>query len=335
MKRAFFFFFLVAGILYGCGADEEKCAFIPDVSSADVALKFETLHEAIAGIRSKQELVDLLGNQPMIRDYVFRRTAYPNDSVFINTLFKKFTNPHFDSLLMETQRVFGDLSDLQAQFRSAFANLKYYYPDFNPPRVQTVISGLETDLFVSDSLIIVSLDYYLGPGAKYRPQMYEYLLRQYEKENIVPSCLLMYGISDRFNKTMLADKSVLADMIAFGKSFHFAKQMLPCVPDSVLIWYTPEEIQGSRKNQDLIWARFIEDRVLYSTSPTVKQKFLSERPKTFEVGEKCPGRIGQWLGWQIVNSYVEAHPEITLQQLMSQPDAQKIFKESRYKPARR
>lgn len=162
--------------------------------------------------------------------------------------------------------------------------------------------------------------------------MYEYLLRQYKKENIVPSCLLIFGISDRFNKTDLKDKTVLADMIAFGKSYYFAKHMLPCVSDSILTWYTPEEIQGSRKNQDLIWARFIEDRVLYATSHMVKQKYLGERPKTVEVGEKCPGRIGQWVGWQIVNSYMREHDDVTLRGLMNQRNAQKLFKESKYKP---
>jgi isoleucyl-tRNA synthetase len=108
------------------------------------------------------------------------------------------------------------MSSLEAEFEEAFANLKYYYPDFTPPKIQTVVSGLDTDLFVSDSLIVVSLDFYLGRGAKYRPKMYEYLLRRYDTNDIVPSCLLIYGISDRFNKTELADKTVLADMIAYG-----------------------------------------------------------------------------------------------------------------------
>jgi hypothetical protein len=209
--------------------------------------------------------------------------------------------------------------------------LKYYYPEVKIPKIQTIITGLDNDLFVSDSLIIVGLDFYLGAGAKYRPNMYEYLLRQYESENIVPSCMLIYGISPRFNRTDLADKTVLADMISFGKSYYFAKHMLPCVPDSIFTWYTAEEINGSRKNQDLIWARFIEDAVLYSTSHDVKQRFLGERPKTIEVGEKCPGRIGQWMGWQIVNSYMSSHESITLPQLMGMQDAQKIFKESKYK----
>lgn len=334
--KYFFGSIIIGLLLWSCGKEnEDKCVFIPDGSSIDASFSFETYHNQLAAITTKDELVNLFTREPMIRDYIFRRTSYPNDSAFIDTIFKKITNPHIDSLLMETNRVFGDLAELKSQFKEAFTNLKYYYPDFTLPKVKTVISGLDNDLFVSDSLIIVSLDFYLGSGAKYRPNMYEYLLRQYNKENIVPSCMLIYGIGARFNKTDLKDKTVLADMIAYGKAYYFAKHMLPCVPDSVLTWYTQEEIKGSRENQDLIWARLIEDRVLFATGHQIKQKYLGDRPKTLEVGEKCPGRIGQWVGWQIVNAYMKARPETTLPQLMSTDDAQKIFKESRYKPDRR
>ncbi|NJM24566.1 MAG: hypothetical protein HC859_02605 [Bacteroidia bacterium] len=67
----------------------------------------------------------------------------------------------------------------------------------------------------------------------------------------------------------------------------------------------------------------------------MKQRYLGERPKTLEVGEQCPGRIAQWVGWQIVNSYMKNHPDVTLQQLMQTADAQAIFKASQYKPSRR
>jgi hypothetical protein len=67
----------------------------------------------------------------------------------------------------------------------------------------------------------------------------------------------------------------------------------------------------------------------------VKQKYLAERPKTIEVGEKCPGRIAQWVGWQIVNRYIETNPETSLPELMQISDANKLFKESRYKPEKK
>lgn len=323
----------IATLIWNCSNKEtEECAVQPDVSSINLQLDFEHYEDSLANIQSKKELVGILARQAAMRDEIFRRGEYPNDSVFINELYQKFTHPGIDTLLAETKRIFGDLSDLKLQFTNAFRNIKYYYPDFNPPKIQTVISGIDADLFVSDTLIIVSLDHYLGREGKYRPKMYDYLLRKYDPEDIVPSCILIYGITTNFNNTNLADKTVLADMIAYGKSFYFAKHMLPCVPDSTLIWYTAPEIKGARENEDLIWARFIQDKVLYSTSMIEKRNYLGERPATIQVGEKCPGRIGQWVGWRIVQQYMQKHPEITLPQLMSDNDAQKIFKESNYKP---
>src|SRR5688572_5866536 len=319
-------------LLASCNSEkEDACVFQPEVTDRPT-LHFEMLQDTLMTISSKADLVNLLTRHPAIRDYIFRRAEYPDDSVFINELFARLTNAHLDTLFLETKRVFGDGSELKSQFEEAFANLKYYYPDFTPPKIQTVISGLDTDLLVTDSLIIVSLDFFLGEGAKYRPKMYNYLLRKYDPNDIVPSCLLIYGIHNRYNKIQQKDQTVLADMITYGKAFYFAKHMLPCEPDSVFIWYTPDEISSSRKNEDLIWARFIESQVLFSTSKKVKQDYLGERPITIQVGEKCPGRIGQWVGWRIVNKYAESHPDITLPELMALDDAQKIFKESRYKP---
>jgi hypothetical protein len=328
-------FVLVLSVFFaGCGKDEETCVYIPETSGIKVDITFEQFEDSLANVQSREELVGILTRQPLIRDYIFRRTEYPNDSVFVDEIYRKFSSPGIDTLLKETNRVFGDLSELKGQFTQAFTNIKYYYPDFQPPKVQTLISGMDTDLFVSDTLIIVSLDFFLGPGAKFRPKLYDYLLRQYTKDNIVPSSLLIFGIGVPFNRNDPSDKTVLADMIAYGKSFYFAKHMMPCMPDSIFIWYTPEEVEGSRKNQDLIWARFIEDKVLFSTSHMIKQKYLGDRPKTIEVGEKCPGRIAQWVGWQIVNSYAESHPNESLPQIMSIENAQKLFKESNYKPRR-
>jgi hypothetical protein len=327
---------LLALLLMKCGGPEkEECAFIPEVSPADLPFTFQHLEDSLIGIPSKKELVAFLTRYPVVRDQMLSRAQYPDDSVFINEMFQRFNNPAIDTVLAQTKEVFGDGSALETSFREAFANLQYYYPDFTPPKVRTLITGLDTDLFVSDSLILVSLDFFLGPGAKYRPKIYDYLLRRYDPDDIVTSCLLIYGIGDRFNKTDVNDHTVLADMIAYGKSFYFAKHMLPCVPDSVLIWYTADEIRGARKNEDLIWARFIEDKVVFSTSMIEKKNYLGDRPVTIQVGEKCPGRIGQWVGWQIVKTYMEAHPGKSLPELMETENAQALFKNSNYKPQNR
>jgi hypothetical protein len=312
--------------------NEDRCAFVPDISSIHIRLEFESLEDSLPAIQSKTQLVGFLTRHPVMRDVFFNRGSAPSDSAFIRELYYRFTNPHIDTLLMETHRVFGDGTDLKNEFEKAFSILKYYYPHFQPPSIQTVITGLESDVFVSDSLVIVGLDYFLGNGARYRPNMFEYMLKRYDKNFIVPSVMLLMGIDGRFNQVNPEDKTALADMISYGKAYYFAKQMLPCTPDSVLIGYTRQEMEGSRRFESMIWSRLVEDQVLYSTSHLIKQKYIAERPKTLEVGEQCPGRIATWVGWQIVRKFMETHPETTLPQLMEMQNASQLFRESGYKP---
>jgi hypothetical protein len=332
MKRLCFY--LASILLMSCEPDEERnCAFIPDTGSLTVRPVFESLEDSLPAIMKKSDLVRFMTRHPDTRDYFFNRSVYPNDSVFINRLFSRFSNPYIDTLLQETHRVFGNGQSLQDEFAQAYTNLNYYYPGYSPPRIQTLISGLETDLFVTDTAIYIGLDYFLGQGAKFRPNdMYDYILRRYTKHFIVPSVMLLTGVDSRFNKTNSEDKTVLAEMITYGKAYYFAKRMLPCVSDTLLMGYSAGEWEGSMAHENLIWSRLVQDEVLYSTNHIIKQRFLAERPRTLEVGEDCPGRIAQWIGWRIVEKFMAENPEITLPQLMAISDAQRIFKESGYKP---
>lgn len=331
--RSFLYFLLLFVLIVSCKEDkEEKCEIIPETGNIQIDLQFESLADSLPTVQTKQQLVKFLSHHAEVRDLLFNRPAYPTDSIFINDRFARFTNLAMDTLLMDTRKVFGNGEALKKEFEQGFANVKSYYPDFVPPKVETIISGLESDIFWNDTLVIVSVDHFLGNSSKFKPFMHEYMQRRYTKEFIVPSVMLLYGIDGQFNKINLSDKTALAEMVAYGKAYYFAKRMQPCVPDSVLIGYTAEEVRGSKKNESLIWSRFIEDQVLFSTSHQMKQKYIAERPKTLEVGEKCPGRIGQWVGWQIVKKYMETHPDVTLPQLMQMRDAAKLFKESGYKP---
>ncbi|MEY4929822.1 MAG: hypothetical protein RI909_546 [Bacteroidota bacterium] len=311
---------------------QEECVYAPSTEGIIIDLQFESLEDALPAITSKQDLVDFFSANTTMRDYFFNRQAYPNDSVFINELYSRFSNPHLDTLLMDTKAVFGNGAQLKEELTVAFTNLKSYYPDFQTPRVQTVITGLESDMFVSDSLIIIGLDYYLGKNARFKPNMYEYMLRRYDKNFIVPSIMLLYGIDGRYNETDLTDRTVLADMITYGKAYYFAKHMMPCVPDSVFIGYTAEEMAGARANQDIIWKKLVEDEAFYSTSQQMKQRYIAERPKTYEIGDQAPGRIGTWVGWQIFNKYAERNADLALPQLMKVKDVKEIFTEAKYRP---
>ena len=52
-----------------------------------------------------------------------------------------------------------------------------------------------------------------------------------------------------------------------------------------------------------------------------------------EIEQESPGRIGAWIGWQIIRQYIKENPKVELKTLLEDMDGQKIFKDSKYKPA--
>ena len=52
-----------------------------------------------------------------------------------------------------------------------------------------------------------------------------------------------------------------------------------------------------------------------------------------ELDNQSPGRVGRWIGWQIVKSFMNQNPKTSAQELLSMP-FQKLFYLSKYKPKR-
>jgi len=325
----FLIFILISFAFIAC--KEKECIDAPDVSHVAVSVNIERLEKELYKIPTKSDLQKLLGDNPMFAESFLNLSQYPTPDLLVDRYFNLLNTNEIDSLFLEVEQEFGEMEDIRLQFENAFRHLKYYYPALKIPKIQTVVSSIANDLYISDSLIIIGIDYYLGPNGKYRPlNIPAYILKRYQKDYLVPQIMLMY--STYFNETNLEDQTTLADMIYYGKAYYLAKNTMPCTPDSIFTGYTSFETIDIDEHEPVIWASILENEVLYERNPFVKDKFLSERPKTLEIGENCPGRIGRWLGWRIIKKYSEENPAVSIPELMKMNDAQKIFGESKYKP---
>ena len=321
---------LISSFFLSCAPNH--CEDVPDTSNISLDIHVERLDKKLSKISSIQELKSLIASNPELKD-VFSAGQFPSDSIFYQEFYKILSDDHVDTVFQDVENAFGDLSGLEAELEDAFKNLKFYYPNFSIPTIKTVASGFfSPDFYFTDSVIYIALDYFTGTKGHYPPPNEpEYIAKRYRKEYIVPIALRV--LSTSLNATDVSDKTMLAEMIYWGKSYYFLNKILPCTPDSLLIGYTEKQLNASVANQERIWSHFVERQLLYETSHFIKTKYIGDRPYTAEISSKAPGRIGQWLGWKIVNKYMEEKgDELNLQGLMAIKSASKIFNESKFKP---
>lgn len=115
----------------------------------------------------------------------------------INSKFLKFyQDTTLQSLISSVESEFANVSDLNAQFNTAFTNLKSAIPDIAIPRIYSQISALNQSVVVGNGTIGISLDKYLGVNYPLYKRYYPLFQRKYMTRNyIVSDCLSFYLMS--------------------------------------------------------------------------------------------------------------------------------------------
>lgn len=320
-----------AGLLAGCRQGQDGCRPDPAASAPAASLRLKHLEKSFFQIKNPAEGLQFIQANPVFARYYLQVGRIPADTA-ARALAQLATNEGLQKLGRETAAAFADSAGLAQQVRELFGRVKYYFPDFKAPATAvTNVSGLSgKGIFVNDSLLVLNLDWYAGPKASYRPDLPQYMLRRYRPANVVPELATM--VADKYNRHQLTATSMLDQMVDQGKRLYFAGQVLPCTPDSLLLGYTRQEIANVKYNEARVWGHFLENNLLFSTTPFIIQKYVGERPNVPEIDRTCPGRVGQWVGLQIVRKYMAEHENVTLAQLMALKDAQRLLNDSHYRP---
>ena len=240
------------------------------------------------------------------------------------------------SIKNDCELLYPDLDELETALTLAFKHYKYYYSKSDIPEVFTYISGFDYDHAVQyyNNNLLIALDLYLGKDyPKYKKLgLPAYKIRTFRREFIIPNCMQEIAKSKLSYKKI--GTTLLDAIINEGKILWFTDAMLPNTPDSLKIVYSTNQIQWARENEELVWAFLIENELFYSTEKEIMQKFIFDGPFTSFFGKDSPPRLGWWIGWQIINSYMSKNENISLSNLMKNYDAQNILSNSGYKPGR-
>lgn len=326
---------ILAVLLCACHGGRDY--FPRDIESVEVDIvRFDSAQLAVRPDSVKQDIVQLYADyevfMPMFVEGILRLPV--EDTAYLCEMYSNFltdTTMGFAQTNALTQSMFADISKLQKSLNIGFSRLHYLYPEWEIPTVYLFVSGFNSSVMYYENIMGVGVDMYLGSDYPYYNQVvYNYQKQTMRKECVAGDLLNMYiayqiPYNSKYNR-------LLEHMIFRGKQMFLLSQLLPNEPAWEIIGYSKEQWDWCKKYEQAIWNRIMEKRDLFKTESMVRVSYMNDGPFTAEISQESPGRLGIWVGWQIVDSYMRNNENVSIKQLIEEGDAQKILEQSFYKP---
>lgn len=327
--------FLFALFFVSCGNEQLKV----DTDSIDLTIELNRFDQDFFKLKQTPELKPELNKlENKYGEFYLRyiknimQFGDANNPSF-ETGVKGFLNdPDINTIYNDVQKKYSDVSDIKAELTEAFKKYHYHFPKKKIPTIVTFVSGFAYGVVATDSVLGIGLDRYLGSDYIYYTKMAwpKYITSRSQKKYIVADAMQGWiGTEFEVNNPK---KILLNDMIHQGKIM-YALDATVNVHDTLKIIYTKPQYDWAKFNEFDVWKYMVDKKVLFTSNASEIAKFLNDGPFTSGLPKESPPRLGVFIGWQIVKSYMNNN-KVTLQELMQEQDAQKILNKSKYKPSK-
>ncbi len=248
---------------------------------------------------------------------------------------KEFVTDTFIMRINElVEESFPDSDAVPDKVKGVYQHFKYYYPEMTMPPTFTYVSGINFDngpVMISPEAVMISLDFYLSN----KDLMYDKVgMPRYVSRRCQPASLTKDLAEAMYYSYVFMDvkaKNVLKEMIDRGKKYYFIEAMDPTLNDSVLLGYSSQQMEWAQDNEGQIWATIVGNNMLYANGFEQYRVLFNDGPFTAAFSDSAPARLGDFVGLQIVRSFMSNNDE-SLQSLMQMTDYQDILQRSQYKP---
>ena len=335
IKKGFVLFIIGISILTSC---TKKNKFDIDVSNIEMDIKINRLDKDIFEIdpgnidKEISDIIDKYGEFFELYNARVINLGNPYNKEYSNYLTGFITDYTMNKVYEKVIEVFPDIENIENDINNAFKRYKYYFPEKKIPAIYTFIGGFNQSVVVADSILGIGTDKYLGKDCEFydRLGIANYLQKNMNPENIPIDALKAWALTEFVYNDSI--DNLVNNMVYQGKIQYFLDAMFPNYSDSLKIGFTSDQMRWCIKNEKEMWNYLIEKKLLFSTDYMTINKHINPAPFTSGYPKESPGRASIWLGWKIVEAYMEKNSKVMLKDLMLDDDYQKILSESRYEP---
>lgn len=183
-------------------------------------------------------------------------------------------------------------------------------------RYATVVYGRPRSVLFVDSVMLIALNHYLGfdyPGYSHWPVF----MRINKTPQAMPYDLAEALVATSYPYSLEGeDATLLSRMVYEGVLAHAKMSLVPQADIAGTLGYTDAEMKWLDENERSIWRSLVQKQLLYDTSDDVAGRIISPAPEVYIVDPVSPGRVGRFIGYQIVEDYLKKNPDKKLPEML-------------------
>jgi hypothetical protein len=247
------------------------------------------------------------------------------------------SHPDFQDLKSEIEKNYPQerLDSLHEKILESSLRLQTLIPNMKLPQLIWMNSGFNIGAYSTDDYLAVGLDFYLGQNNRITKSV---PFPQYQKDDMTRPQLVPNAIKNLAyyyllkSDTIQHENDMLSEMIFHGKAHYLTWLAFEEIHDSTLMAWTTEQYTWTQGHQLNVWKEIARQEVLFSKNRVEVQRWFEYAPFTNaeNVPQESAPQLGVFMGFQMVKSYMEKHPEITVDRLLKEDNTQKILQA--YKP---
>ena len=267
---------------------------------------------------TKLLIEDVLAIGQVSDDHIFQRLkTFYSDTTLVR-------------LIEDVEAKYPELESVEKNLTKGFGKLQKEIPDIMIPMIYTQISAFNESIVLSDSVLGISLDKYMGEDYPlYKRFYYDYQCRSMRPERIVPDCFAFYLLS-RYGMNYHEGTCLIDLMMHSGKINYVVQNLLGYSDIGEAIGYSKEENDWCKENEKEIWNYICTNDHLHARDPMVIRYYMKPAPAVDMLGAQAPALIGTWMGARIIASYMKKHKDMKLKDLLEFTDYHEMLSESNY-----
>lgn len=258
-----------------------------------------------------------------ILDYLFFQSlsiGNPYDSSFFKSVILFRNDVYISDLENEIDNsIRSKIPLFQENLNLYFTRLSYYLKNKPIPKKIFWLNSLFTSsVFCTNTEIGIGLERYIGSNKSVikklpKEQFYQWMKNgmrsEFLERDVIVNWIFTHYVPD--NSSSLIEK-----MIQWGKIYYIVYACNPSIESNILLRYDKTKYDWCEQNEEQIWKYIVTQSLVFSKNERDINNFVNDGPFTPGLPEKGPDRVGQYIGWKMVSSFMENHSTKSLEDLL-------------------